>query len=536
MTQIFKNFKKVQNALSSQQHLEAINILNRLLQIDSKNEMKYLQLRGEAYLKSEQYELGLIDLAKVVEVDNKNIPALVNFSAALIRCNRQPDAKDILEYILELDPENFDARINLCNVYQTLGKSEESLKQAFKAIEIRPNAAIAYNNLGTSLGELNLVEDSRQAFLTSMTLDHEFMPAIINLAQIEIKNDNYDEGIRLYEDALKNKKISPNQSELVKYYLGFSYLYQGKLDVGWENYEYGFGSLLPIASLRSTRKFIQPRWNGESFSAKKLLIWREQGLGDEIEFSTCLFDLVDMNVEVILECEPRLVSIFQRTFPKFIVRKEALQADGYPQFDDFDVQCPIGSLPRLFRKNLDSFKINNTRRIEVSKEKINSFNLKLKPYQNKILVGICWRSGLLSIQRNKHYTSIVDWRELLSNPIYQFINLQYGECEAELIQIEESLNIKILRWPELDLKNDLEDVLALIKNLDYVVTIGSAVSSLAGSVGTKTFMLTHKNWMLLGQEDWYPWFDSVVPLVVEKNQHLAEKIKLIPYYINSKNY
>ena len=273
MTQTIKNFKKVQNALASQEYLEAINILNRLLEIDSKNEMKYLQLRGEAYLKSEQYELGLIDLAKVVEVDNKNIPALVNFSAALIRCNRQPDAKDILEYILELDPENFDARINLCNVYQTLGKSEESLKQAFKAIEIRPNAAIAYNNLGTSLGELNLVEDSRQAFLTSLTLDHEFMPAIINLAQIEIKNDNYDEGIRLYEDALKNKKISPNQSELVKYYLVFSYLYQGKLDVGWENYEYGFGSLLPIASLRSTRKFIQPRWNGESFSAKKLLIW-----------------------------------------------------------------------------------------------------------------------------------------------------------------------------------------------------------------------------------------------------------------------
>ncbi|MEY3265046.1 MAG: hypothetical protein RL717_2523, partial [Pseudomonadota bacterium] len=76
--------------------------------------MSYLMLRGEAHLRIENYEAGLIDYAKIVEADNKNVIALVNFAAALIRCNKQNDAKEILEYTLDLAPDNFDAHINLC--------------------------------------------------------------------------------------------------------------------------------------------------------------------------------------------------------------------------------------------------------------------------------------------------------------------------------------------------------------------------------------------------------------------------------------
>ncbi len=511
--------------------LKAIEILDDLLKVHP-DENNYLLMRGEAHLRLENYEAGLVDFAKVVEADNKNITALVNFAAALIRCNKQNDAKDILEYVLELDPESFDAHINLCNVYQTLGKSEESLKLSIKAIQIRPGSVIAYNNLGTALGDLNMVSESRDAYIIANQIDPAYIPTVINLAQIQVKLENYSEGARLYEEALKLKNISPNEAELVKYYLGYSYLHQGELGKGWDNYENGFGSLLPVAALRSRRKFQQPPWQGESIGDKTLLIWREQGLGDEIEFATCLHDVSLMGTNVILECEPRLINIFKRTFPAFKVRAESMGPDFFPAVQDFDFQCPIGSLPRIFRREMASFAQPVTP-LALLASSVQIYKERLSDYSKKKLVGICWRSGLFSIARNFNYTALLDWKELLSQQDFQFVNLQYGDCEKELVDIEAELGIQILRWPDLDLKNDLENVLGLIKNLDAVVTVGTAVSSLAGSCDVPTYLLAKPGWMMLGQTERYPWYACVIPLLSSKGEHIAEKIPHIPALIRN---
>ena len=526
MSTINKLVKKAEQAMASGRFSVAIAHLDDLLK-GNPNETKFLMMRGEAHLRIENYEAGLVDYAKVVEADNKNITALVNFAAALIRCNKQNDAKDILEYVLELDPDSFDAHINLCNVYQALGKSEESLKLSLKAIQIRPGASIAYNNLGTALGDLNMVGESRDAFIIANQIDPSFIPTVINLAQIEIKLENYAEGARLYEEALQLKNISPNESELVRYYLAYAYLHSGDLSRGWDFYEYGFGALLPVSAFRSRRKFHQPQWQGESIGDQTLLIWREQGLGDEVEFATCLHDVALVGVNVILECEPRLVDIFKRTFPAFTVRPESVGPDYFSVAQDFDVQCAIGSLPRIYRRSIASFDKEVTP-LALLTSSVDEFKRRLSGHAGKKLVGICWRSGLFSIARNLNYTALMDWKELLSQQDLQFFNLQYGDCENELVQIEDALGIRILRWADLDLKNDLENVLGLIKNLDAVVTVGTAVSSLAGSCNVPTYLLTKRTWMMLGQADRYPWYACVTPLLAEKNEHLAEKIKLIP--------
>ena len=530
MSKINKLLKLSEKAIANGHFQEAIGNLDELLRI-SPDEIKYLMMRGEAFLRIENYEAGLIDYAKVVEADDRNITALVNFSVALIRTNNQNQAKNILEYVIELDSNNFDAHINLCNVYQTLGNSEECLKLSLKAIQIRPGASIAYNNLGTAFGDLNMIEEARDALVIANQIDPTFIPTVINLAQIQIKLNNYNEGARLYEETLRMKNVSPSEGELIKYYLSYAYLHLGDLSKGWDFYEYGFGSLLPISAFRSKRKFVQPQWNGEPIGSKTLLIWREQGLGDEIEFATCLNDVAKVGCNVILECDPRLVNIYKRTFLTFNVRPELVKEDWYPATQDFDLQCAIGSLPKIYRRNFEAFHKEKTP-LKLLDASIEGFKSRLFPYKNKKLIGICWRSGVFSIDRNLNYTSLLDWRELLTQENFQFVNLQYGDCENELIEIETTLGIQILRWPELDLKNDLENVLALIKNLDAVVTVGTAVSSLAGSCNIPTFLLSKQTWMLLGQKEYYPWYQCVIPLIAEKNEHIAMKIKLIPNIVN----
>ena len=522
---------KINRAMSSGNFISAIEILDKILSTKPSN-LNLLMLRGEAHLRLENFESALSDLAKVVEVDSKNIIALVNFSVALIRCNMQQDAKPVLEYVLEIDPKNFDAHINLCNIYQSQGKSEESLKLAIRAIEIKPNSIVGYNNLGTAFGDLNMVKEAREALSIAHQIDPTYLTAAINLGQIEVKLSNFSEAVQIFENLLKLKKISPSESDLIKYYLSYCYLHLGKISEGWDYYEFGSGSLLPVFALRSRRKFKQPKWDGEEIKGKKLLIWREQGLGDEIEFSTCLTDISELNLDVILECDARLVDIYKRTFPYFQVRPESINIDYYPLVDDFDIQCPVGSLPKLFRRDIKAFD-REIVPLKIDESAIQDFQARLSRYSAKKLIGICWRSGIFSIARNLNYTALVDWHELLTQSDFHFVNLQYGDCENELLEIENILGINIIRWQDLDLKNDLENLFGLIKNLDAVVTVGTAVSSIAASCNVPTYLLIKPSWLMLGQKDIYPWYRCITPLVADNDTHIAEKIKLIPDLIKN---
>ena len=491
--------------------------------------LTYLKLRGEAYLKSEQFEFAIRDFARIVSDDNKDINALINFGSCLIRCNQYDHAREILEYVLELDPRNLNAHINICNVFQALGQPEESLKMAFKAIEINPSMSLAYNNLGSALGELQMIDEAREAFRTALALDPAYVPSTINLAQLEVKQGRHNEAIVLYEEILLSKNLTKNYEQIIKYFLAYSYLFKGNLSNGWDYYEFGFGPLLPLSSLRSTRKFKQTRWNGQSIGSKKLLIWREQGLGDEIEFLSCLPDVFEITRNIIVECEARLVDIYSRLYPDIVVRPESINPCGEQLVDDFDYQCPVGSLPRLFRQEIKDFSKNSFRYLPLIDLK-REFAKRLAG-NKKLLVGISWRSGKLQVGRNAHYTGLSDWKELLTNKNVQCINLQYGDCESELIKVENQFDIQILRWQDIDLKNDLESVIALIQNLDCVVSVGTAVSSLSAASGVKTFLLTPRTWILLGQTIKYPWFDSVVPLISEHGQLVAENIKRLPDYL-----
>jgi tetratricopeptide (TPR) repeat protein len=521
-----KQFELAQQWMRSGNLSQAVKILSKLID-DSPDAVPYLLLRGEAYLRFERYELAVVDLAKVVHQDNKNIRGLNNFGVALIRTHKYNDAKDIYEYLLELQPDNFDAYINLGNIHQALFQSQDALNVAMKAIALRPTAGIAYNNLGSALGDLNHIQEAKEAYITANALDPSYVPAYINLAQLQEKSGNRSEARDLYEKVLLLKNISPGEAELVKYYLGYSYLFFGELSKGWIHYDYGFGPLLPVGAIRSLRKFNQPRWRGEQSGDKRLLIWREQGLGDEIDFSTCLPDVAKLGMNVILECETRLIPAFKRLFPNWEVRQELVDSNQYSLLNDFDFQCPVGSLPGIFRKEISLFNNKNNILIPLDSLK-NKFTELLKPYQYKVLVGISWRGGKLSVLRNDNYTGLIDWKEILQLQHCTFVNLQYGECEEELLEVEKHLGIQILRWPELDLKNDLESVMALTSCLNYVVSVGTAISSIAPALGIPTILLTLRNWLLLGQENNYPWYSCVKPLIAERNQSVASQLKNVP--------
>lgn len=525
-----KTLTKAEKAFHEQRFPEAIKHYTKLIEFEQDN-FDYFFKRGQAYLRIEDFESALKDCAKSVHINNTNVNALTNFGAALIRCQRINEAKDILEYALDLDQNSFDALINIGNVYQALNMSEKGLQIAMRAISINPKAAIAYNNLGTALGDLNLDREAKEAFLTAINLDDGFIPAIINYCQIESKFGNHLETIAQYEKLLKNKKISHNESEMIKYYLSYSYLITGQLGLGWDYYDFGFNPIIPFAARRSKRVHSQPVWNGrEDLDNKRLLVWREQGLGDELEFASCLPDLAAKlpNTNITVECDARLVNIFKRMYPSFNVRIELTNIDGVSIFNDYDYQLPMGSLPRLYRRNIDDFK-NNQIKFDIQEELVKKSKERLSEFEEKILVGICWRSGNLTVGRNLHYTNLADWAPLLANKNIQLVNLQYGDCEQEIIEFESVNNVKVLRWSDLNLKDNLEELIALISCLDYAATVATAVAPLAGYADTSTLLLIREDWIMLGETEFLPWSPNVKTFVSRLDESVAINIeKIVP--------
>ena len=107
-----------------------------------------------------------------------------------------------------------------------------------------------------------------------------------------------------------------------------------------------------------------------------------------------------------------------------------------------------------------------------------------------------------------------------------FVNLQYGECEDELQRIESEVGINILRWDDVDLKNNQEQLAALISCLNIVVTAGTAVLGISMALGTKTIVFRPRGWDFLGQSNypWSPYVESLSPVESSDLSSVVPKI------------
>jgi len=419
-----------------------------------------------------------------------------------------------LEFLLELNPNSYEANLNLTTVYQYLGMANEQIQTAIKSVEINPKSATAFNNLASAFGDRGMNKECREALLIAKELDPFFPPTLINLAMLEFRIGNSIKAIEIYEEILNLTAISKETKRFVEYSSSFAYLSVGQLAKGWRYYESGFGSLGGESASRSALPFPEPKWRGEDLASKSLFIIREQGLGDELMFSTCFTDLELLNADITIKCEPRLLSLFARTYPRLkFIPDTGLKGLVGTSLDKnkFDYLIASGSLPGILRNNISDFN-NPIKNLIPNAQLLEDYRLRMPHHPEKKLIGICWRSGFLDVTRNEGYSVLTDWGSLLTKPDMIFVSLQYGDCEAELVEAEKKFGIKIIRWGDTDLKNDLERVVAIMHNLHAIVSVNSAPFALGGASGVKTFLLTPEVWTMLGEKNKFPWYESVIPI------------------------
>lgn len=411
-------------------------------------------------------------------------------------------AEALYAQVLALDPNHADALHLYGVIAHQQGRHERAEALIRQAIRIDPRVPWYFGNLGNVCkAQGNLVAAALE-LRRAVGLDPSFADGHYNLANILREQGLLDEAERHYRLAVA---LAPDNATFHSN-LALILLQQGKLDEGWELHERWRWGNAGGEQDRLRRRFPQRPWAGEPLEGKGIAVWAEQGLGDEIRFASQFADLLARTQHAVIEADARLLPLLARSWPQ--ARFVARGAEPDPALTDpkLDFQCAAGSLGRWLRPSLASFP--HCAYLKADKERGAFWQARLKALGRGLKVGICWRSSLRNAQRNRFYAELADWAPVLTVPGVVFVNLQYGDCADELAQAEEAAAIRIHRWDDIDLMNDVDDLAALMSGLDLVISAPTAIAELAGAVGLPTWSMfyAHESPMELGTGATVPWY------------------------------
>jgi Flp pilus assembly protein TadD len=423
--------------------------------------------------------------------------AIAHYSLGLLlqESSRHDDAVQHYQEAIRLKPDYFEAHNNLGNVLLALERYQEAIERYEKALALKPDLAGAHRNLGTALAVLKCYEKAIEHYEKALVLKPDLAGAHKNLAQVLTVLNRYEEAIQQYDRALA---LQPDEGE-IKFAKSFLYLALGRFAEGWEHYEHRLATFVIPG-------YVQPRWNGD-FVRGVLLVWGEQGLGDQILHSGMIPELEGRADTVVLEVEPRLVTLFTRSFPG--VQVIALHQELYA--GQIDVQEPIGGLGRYLRPSWEAFP--RRERGYLTADPVWAAILRERLTRDKrVVVGLSWRSHHPLLAESKS-AQLTDFGTLLDWPDARYVDLQYGDTRAERAAIEGELGIKLERLEDIDNTNDIDGLAALITACDVVVTVSNTTAHLAGALGKPTWVFVPyghaRIWYWFKDGALSPWYPCV---------------------------
>jgi tetratricopeptide (TPR) repeat protein len=479
--------------------------------------------------------------------------AWISLGILLKHLGRHAEAEGAQRAALRLEPESFLAHLNLGNALLAQGRSDEAAASLRDSLRANPDCAEAHNNLGRILLSRRERGDAAQHFVEALRINPRYFEAALNMGDALIQVNEHAEAIkpltlahRLHPEDVEARRLlgrafsgageylraaaefeailheRPGDRDarfdlaLALFYAGqytrprtmietllseqynpfaaMAYssllLRTGEFREGWVHYESRWSIGEPGA-----RSFTEPRWQGESLAGKTLLIAREQGLGDEIMFASIFPEVLPLAAHCIIECEQRLVALYQRSFPAATIfgvgqtdPEWNTRLDGArSSLPRFDYWASFGDLARLRRGDAAEFP-RHQGYLAVDATRAAEFRERLRTRSgNALKVGIGWRGGTSRSRAAERSLTLEDLRPLLSMGDVHFVSLQYGSCIEELDSFRNSSGVNIDHWQEAI--DDIDAYAALVSSLDLVISVCSAVIHLSGALGRPAWVM-----------------------------------------------
>lgn len=448
-------------------------------------------------------------------------PAHYNLGNALLALKRYEQAVASLDQAIALAPDFADAHNNRANALDQLGRHADALAAADRALALAPAHRAALVTRAIILRKLGRGAEALASCDRALALLSDDCAALLVRGDVLVDRERFEEAAATFERMIA---LDPGAA-LPKWNKSFICLGLGRLAEGWALYEHrwaGAQGLVP-------RAYRQARWNGERLDGT-LLVWGEQGLGDEILHASMIPDLLQRTGSVMLEVEPRLVPLFARSFPgtKVIPLGPALYAGP------FAAQTPIASLGRHFRPDWEAFPKRERGYLVADDARARALRARLD--DGRKVIGLSWVSKA-PIGGAQKSARLADFGALLKSPGFRFVDLQYGDTAAERAAVERELGVRVERLPDIDNTNDLDGLAALMTACDAVVTVSNTTAHLAGALGRPTIvMVPHGHariWYWFRDRRESPWYPRVQVRRQQRGQAWSELVATVAAELGS---
>jgi tetratricopeptide (TPR) repeat protein len=460
------------------------------------------------FLREGRHEESLPYFEALNRLEPDNAAGHVDYGKALAKLDCPEAAAEAFGRALALQPDDAAARVQRGSLLVDLKDYEAALTNLDAALSLpapTPLRVAAHQLRARARLGLKRFEEALPETDAAIALDPDNPRSHYLRARGLVALGRIDEARLALE---RTVAIDPN-ADAPRYMLSMLQLRRRDFASGWLNYERRWrvswfltdsNAMVPAAIAPRLVLDNQP----DDFNGKTVLVIAEQGVGDQIMFSSILPDLVARASKVTFVSAPKPMALFKASFPTvdFIPPLPSLRIGA------FDKVIALGSLPRAFRNRLEDFP--GAPYLRPRDEVIEAWKARLGPKTTRLRVGLSWQGGTDKTSGQKRSIELEQLRPLLERDDCEFVSLQYGDVEAEVAAFNATLARPIRIFPK-DEIDDFEPLAGLVLNLDLVVSVQTAIIHLSGALGAPCLvMIPHvAEWRYGTDGETMPWYNSV---------------------------
>lgn len=372
-----------------------------------------------------------------------------------------------------------------------------------RAADIFQGEPAIWHNIGKCYHDRQDDANAEIYFRKALKVKPTFANALEGLGLIYLNRCEYDQAIFYCNQCLAE---DPEALE-ARVNRGMAYLALRRWREGWRDYNANVGKQ------KDRKEFVygdEKRWDGAK--GLDVVCYGEQGIGDEISFASCLPDLIRDSKSVTIECDGRLEGLFKRSFPTCEVHgtryKPPEKVVPWRTEKKFDARVSIGQIPGFYRLKDSDFKgepylVPNP--IMAAQWRTTLDGLGKKPK-----IGIAWTGGIPKTGKKKRSVTLDTFAPLFKGFDADWISLQYTGVD-DVPAAEEKYGVKIHHWNWGNMVYDYDQTVALISQLDLVISVCTTVVHAAGGLGKECWCLVPSQvmWRYLEKGEYFPWAKSV---------------------------
>jgi tetratricopeptide (TPR) repeat protein len=502
----------------------AVRYLERAVELAASISVYHYSL-GDTYRMVGRVEDAIAAYRRSLALDPRTPEVYDHLGATLTQAERFDDAVEAFRKALHLRPGFPEAHNNLGFTYLRKREPENAESCLRSAIEGRRDFAEAHNNLGVSLLKQQRREEAAAAFTEAVRWKPGYAEAHRNLGRTLLDLDRAKEAIPHLQTAVR---LGPSQ--------GLSYaglgdalqsmgrteeaalccqtgverdpdcaethfvhsqiaLLRGDFERGWEEYEWRLKMWKPTPRLRRDGSQIAA-WDGSPLNGRRILLYCEQGLGDNIQFVRYRRLVAEAGGEVVLECSPRLAPLFKAAFACEVFSEGS-------ELPDCDLAVALPSLPRMFRTTRQTIPAHIPY-LQADPRLVEAWNERM-PCTGKIRVGLVWGGNPKFGADRRRSLRLEQFAPLAEIPGLALFSLQRGVHAEQL----ETAPFPIQALEEES--HQITDTAAIIRNLDLLISADTMPAHLAGALGAPVWTVLHfsPDWRWMQGSEQSPWYPSM---------------------------